>query len=169
MILTGDRILDDFVRAFGGRENFSKFLDENVLLNLDKTVFDFDWTDEDQVDEYKVICLLSLFDFSFSGLLYDISKGSFRTVQGNQKYIGVLNHFNYILNTHGSFLHYWLYEMSVQICPGTVHDGMLITLFGRLFGHSCMPNVEEIIVGNKMVYYTTKPVKAGEQLFMSRR
>lgn len=168
MELNSDRILQDFERAFGGREKLLNFLRQNNLHGLKKTIFDLDWTNETLIEKYKVICLLSLPTLPFAIVPYGITKASFRTLQGSLEYLSFLVYFNGILNTHGSYLHYFLYKVSEQVCPGVVHDGMLVTLFGRLLEHSCMPNVGEVIVENKMVYYITKSIKAGEKLLQSR-
>jgi len=47
--------------------------------------------------------------------------------------------------------------------------GKAILLFGSFFNHSCDPNVDAICYENKFVYAVNRPVKAGEQLFVSYR
>lgn len=55
----------------------------------------------------------------------------------------------------------------------TFHDGdeasigCALCLFGSLFNHSCAPNVSRISYNDKIVFMTTRPVKIGEQLFIS--
>jgi SET domain-containing protein len=39
--------------------------------------------------------------------------------------------------------------------------------FGGLLNHSCIPNVEVVSVDDKVAYYVVRPIKAGEQLFVS--
>jgi SET domain-containing protein len=51
--------------------------------------------------------------------------------------------------------------------PRNFHsEGRAICLFISLLNHSCDPNVNTIMVNNKEVVYTVKPIKKGEQLFM---
>lgn len=46
--------------------------------------------------------------------------------------------------------------------------GKAICAFGSLFNHSCYPNIGMITLDNKIVYYVNYPIKAGEQLFISK-
>lgn len=46
-----------------------------------------------------------------------------------------------------------------------IGSGLLI--FGSLFNHSCAPNIDRMIVDNKVVFVVRRPVIRGEQLFIS--
>lgn len=37
--------------------------------------------------------------------------------------------------------------------------------FGSLINHSCIPNIDRLIVDNKFVFYVRRPIAAGQQLF----
>lgn len=37
--------------------------------------------------------------------------------------------------------------------------------FGSLMNHSCIPNVDRLIVDDKFVFYVRRPIKKGQQLF----
>jgi len=39
--------------------------------------------------------------------------------------------------------------------------------FGSLFNHSCAPNIDRIVIDNKFVFFVRRPIKEGEQLFIS--
>lgn len=45
--------------------------------------------------------------------------------------------------------------------------GSSILIFGSLFNHSCAPNIDRMIVDNKFVFIVRRPIKAGEQCFIS--
>lgn len=45
--------------------------------------------------------------------------------------------------------------------------GSAILIFGSLFNHSCAPNIDRMIVDNKFVFVVRRPIKEGEQLFIS--
>lgn len=42
-----------------------------------------------------------------------------------------------------------------------------IRIHASLFNHSCVPNVLHVSHGNKMIGFVVRPVKKGEQLFIS--
>lgn len=42
-------------------------------------------------------------------------------------------------------------------------DGL--NAFGSLMNHSCIPNVDRVIVENKFVFFVRRPIKSGQQLF----
>jgi hypothetical protein len=48
-----------------------------------------------------------------------------------------------------------------------VHSGQIICLFSSLFNHSCNPNIERVWYENKSVFFANRPIKKGEQLFIS--
>lgn len=45
--------------------------------------------------------------------------------------------------------------------------GYRVCAFGSLFSHSCDPNIDRVTVDNKIVFFVIRPIKAGEQIFMS--
>lgn len=49
----------------------------------------------------------------------------------------------------------------------TVYIGAGVFLFGSLFSHSCAPNIDRILVDNKVIFSIRRPVAKGQQLFIS--
>lgn len=47
--------------------------------------------------------------------------------------------------------------------------GGVICLFGSLFNHSCDSNISRITFQDKIIFFASRPIKAGEQLFISYR
>lgn len=45
--------------------------------------------------------------------------------------------------------------------------GSALCLFGSFFNHACDPNVLRVSLENKITFYVSKPVKKGEQLFLT--
>lgn len=45
--------------------------------------------------------------------------------------------------------------------------GSAMLPFGALINHSCVQNIDRIIVDNKFVFYVRRPIKKGQQLFIS--
>jgi hypothetical protein len=168
MVLTGDRILRDFEQAFGGRKKFLKYFTRNDLKTLDKTIFNFDWTNKEFVERYKVVCLLSLYKSALAFLPYIVGD-AFKTLRRHETCVKVLDHVFVAINTNAEYIRYFEYNPAQQMCPGVVHDGMMVSLFGTILGDSCMGNVRGVHVENKTVFYTTKPIKAGERLTRSLR
>lgn len=40
-------------------------------------------------------------------------------------------------------------------------------LFGSMFNHSCDPNLNRVAIDNKVVFFTNRPIKSSEQLFIN--
>ena len=65
------------------------------------------------------------------------------------------------------------YEMEEPTGDHPIEDddvrlmGCGIFPFASLFNHSCFPNIDRITVDNKLAFFVKRPVKAGEQLFIS--
>lgn len=58
-------------------------------------------------------------------------------------------------------------ESSFLETPSKMKIGSAILIFGSLFNHSCAPNIDRIFVDNKFVFVVRRPIKEGEQLFIS--
>lgn len=61
----------------------------------------------------------------------------------------------------------WMWNSMFLLSMGFRREGDAIPLFGSLINHSCDPNVQTILVDNEVVYMVIKPLKEGEQLFIS--
>lgn len=49
----------------------------------------------------------------------------------------------------------------------TMKVGSALLIFGSLFNHSCAPNIDRMIVDNSFVFIVRRPIRKGEQLFIS--
>ena len=58
-------------------------------------------------------------------------------------------------------------ESSVLEDTTKMKIGSSILIFGSLFNHSCVPNIDRMFVENKFVFMVRRPIKEGEQLFIS--
>lgn len=58
-------------------------------------------------------------------------------------------------------------DLSGLLTSNKMKVGSAILIFGSLFNHSCAPNIDRMIVDNKFVFIVRRPIKAGEQCFIS--
>jgi hypothetical protein len=58
-------------------------------------------------------------------------------------------------------------ESSFLDIPSKMKIGSAVLIFGSLFNHSCAPNIDRMFVDNKFVFVVRRPIKEGEQLFIS--
>jgi SET and MYND domain-containing protein 4 len=49
----------------------------------------------------------------------------------------------------------------------TMKVGSALLIFGSLFNHSCAPNIDRMVVDNRFVFIVRRPIRQGEQLFIS--
>lgn len=91
----------------------------------------------------------------------------------NQRFLThlILHHF-YVVNRN-AYCAYALAEHSYKAQLGIFHPRLSkvyangIALDGMHMKHSCVPNVARIFVGKKIIYKTIRPIKSGEELFVS--
>lgn len=151
-----EKIYADIVEKFGGREKLLEFLKQNDVNKLNKSVFDYDWNalDEAEYNRNLAICFLSFTD-SFA-LQPKMKKWSYveppqHLAKGNQYILDLIKHACGLMSLNSKCIRY----------------GALGLAFGNLFNHSCLSNVQRVQIENKVAFYVSKPVKAGEQLFES--
>lgn len=117
-----------------------------------KTVFDFDLSNPEAAD----------YEESILKIVNSLSKGDSFEFPCDEPVIKLFVHFNGILSRNafelGEFAHDRQLEASI---------GVGLCAFGSLFNHSCYPNVDHVMVEGKLVFVVSRPIKAGEQLFVS--
>lgn len=153
--LSHEKIYADIAEKFGGRANLLKFLEQNDVTKLDKTVFDYDWNTLNEADYNRnlAICFLSFSDsYSLAPVLnYGYEEPPEQLTKGNKYILDLIKHACGLMSINSKCIRY----------------GALGLSFGNLFNHSCMPNIQRVQIENKVAFYVSKPVKAGEQLFES--
>jgi hypothetical protein len=136
-----------------------KFLKQNDITKMSKSIFDFDWNERENVEKFKMISLISM----------GIKKGiipilTFTLPRVKQEMLTLINHLDEVINSNHIPIIYEHYQVAEQMCPELIHDGFTVSLFGSLINHSCMSNIDRVIVNNKIFFYASKPIKKGEQL-----
>jgi tetratricopeptide (TPR) repeat protein len=141
--------------GFGGKKNFDDFLKHNDIKTLNKTIFDYDFSnaDDPKNKENLVKCFLSLKST-------DYMIGNFCLSQSHLPK-EILHHILGIRHLNQQFTYYSDIGNSFAI------DGKSISVFVGLLNHSCLPNVNSFSIDNKVSVVVLKPIKAGEQLFRS--
>jgi SET and MYND domain-containing protein 4 len=156
-------ICDDSIEEL---EKLTKECDE-----LKSTVFNFDLSDENDVDYEKnrLRCLLSL----TSNI--EIESRDFKLI-----FNSCHTHLKKIWKTHSTFITSLIERlMKIEILNfhsikgsslskkktyrAALGDGAFI--FCSLVNHSCVPNVMRVVVDGNMVMIVERPIKQGEQLF----
>lgn len=155
-----DKLLIDVEEAFGGREKLLKFLKENDLNQLNKTVFDYDWSDVNDPNRMQNYyeCILS-FDgsFDFKGIKIE---PSVELVGNNRILSNGLKHLAHIYCKYGM-----VHESFDTIPAGPpIKEGQHLYAFINLFKHSCVSNVRSFHGAGNLILYVMEPVKAGEEL-----
>jgi SET domain len=122
-----------------------------------KTIFDFDFsTDDKKLREiYKTECFLGLNTHDSDDVTP--STGDIEEFIISGYHLGLKNLF---LRKNTRLMTYLEFPWKLQ------GEGYGTSLFVSLLNHSCDPNATIIMVNNKQVVYTLKPVKEGEQLFI---
>jgi hypothetical protein len=163
-------ILSKLQSAFGGASQLEAFMRTNKVG--EKSLFDFDFSDPSRSDFMRDIftCFLSSVQ-SLTGSSYLVNEryGFFeRQILCN--ILGALNN-NVLVYGHLNYARFS--ELRLEYMGSGFarmaqdYDGICYSTFYSLLNHSCMPNVKHTTVDNKAVVYVKKPVKAGEQLFVS--
>ena len=141
-----------------------------LMDDMKKTVFDFDFSNSDD-PMYKKNLLMSVNSLSTAGVAGLCSAGirpnpselvAFPT-EGASKYLSIwaTNAFNMhedrrILFGPASGMYQFAEDIGSGIFP-----------FMSLLNHSCYPNVDTTAVDNKIVLTVSRPIKAGEQIFIT--
>lgn len=150
------KILSDIAKAFGGVKNFDSFMLNTDPADLEKTIFDFDFSNPEDPEHHKnlMICLLSLssIDHPDFGECADIHH--YLSEVAAKKVLGVFNS-----NKKRS---------QVFVNKNEYLDiGCHVSLFASLVNHSCLNNAFTVLVDNKVATIIQQPIKAGEQIFFN--
>jgi hypothetical protein len=163
-------ILSKMQSAFGGAGQLEAFMRTNKVG--EKSLFDFNFSDPSRSGFMRDIftCFLSSAQsLSAASYLFNDRYGFFErqilcTILGVlDNNVTVYGHFNYAQFSEPRREHIGsgFFRLPQD------YDGICYSTFYSLLNHSCMPNVKHTTVDNKAVVYVKKPVKAGEQLFVS--
>ena len=151
------KMLSSIVAGYESVENFDDFIKDTNLKDLNKTIFDFDFSNPND-PEYKknlITCLLSL---STNDRVIDNSCHirDYVSEKAVQHILSILNlnkkNSFYLVNGNGSK------ELII---------GHHITLFESLMNHSCYGNVICMNLDNKVITVVYKAIKKGEQIFVN--
>lgn len=131
-----------------------------------KTVFDFDLSNPDSPDCEKII--LKIVN---TLLKTDTTASKTSSKMSPSSLVMKLNqHFQMISNCNsfqfGEFFHEKHADGQFYFDFTKVMGGGNFA-FGSLFNHSCYPNVVHVVVEGKMIFIVARPIKAGEQIFVT--
>lgn len=141
--------------AFHGHENLIKYIKTNDYKTSKKTIFDYDFSDQNDqsYDMNRMKAALSLISQVYKVLMREVQKETKEVAKGNKHLEEFLKH------TCGVFIKNTYYFRQFDIL-------VMVTLpIGSLFNHSCLANISYIDNNGTAVFYVTRPIKAGEQLF----
>lgn len=152
----------DFTQV-GGYQFLKQFTVEHDISKLDKTIFDFDFSNKSDPDylKNKMICLMSLanklpFPKDFEDFKV-IDEDNPRTQDFYNARTKILaNCYRNNTTEYGKNGDRYL-----------VNAGGMVYAFLPLINHACYSNVDNVIISNRSVLFVTKPIKAGDQLFYS--
>lgn len=129
----------------------------------DKTIFDFEELNRDNC----LTILASLEPFKYPTEFNELPDRpyyftDFSEEQHDDMYQGLLHIFK-ITNANAIGFE----TMGREIKKEKLEIGFAVGLFGSLFNHSCDPNIMRISFEGKIVFMANRPIKAGEQLFIT--
>jgi hypothetical protein len=150
------KILSDIAKAFGSKKNIDDFILNTEPAELNKTIFDFDFNNPEDLEYQKnfMTCLLSLSinehcDFGECSNIYN-----YVSEQTAQRILSVFN-----LNRKKSLIFVNKNEY--------LEVGCHVSLFASLVNHSCLNNAFTVLVDNKVATVIQHPVKSGDQIFFN--
>lgn len=150
----------DSIRIAGGKANFKELVKDGDT----RTVFDFDFSNpkDPSYEKNMLIACNALSKAAIpENMREDNTKDKYENeMVRNQLRIHQTNSFKMDENRRELFR-----NGTGQYITRTVGSG--IFPFTSLINHSCYPNVKHITVDNKFVICVTRPIKAGEQLYIS--
>ena len=148
------KMVSDIADAFGSVQNFDDFIQGTDLHELNKTIFDFDFTNPEDPD-YKrnlMTCLLSL--------------------STNDRLINDNCHIRDYISGKAVQHILSIYSLNRKNCVCIDRSsiglafGQYVALFASLINHSYFGNVYCVDLDNKVVTIACKSIKKGEQIFV---
>lgn len=152
MLCDDVKLLSDVTAVYGGIEEFNKVAEDT---NFDKTIFDFNFNDpqDPKQNENRMSCLLSLanrYKCTIDENACTIKKYASKKAT------------NCILDVLVPNL-----LRSPFITKIIFFQEASIPLFAGILNHSCLPNVFSFYIGTKLITIVFRPIKAGEEIFIS--
>lgn len=113
----------------------------------------------------------TIFDFNFANqknkkYLLNLAKCLFslKCLSKFEKMKNYVEYFSGIMLANGIGLNLYCDRGDGNVYPVRASS---LCLFGSFFNHSCDPNISRVPIENRIVFYACKPVKKGEQLFIT--
>lgn len=169
-------LLETLTICDGSFEKLATLNDDPSLSS--QTFFDFDWSDNENVKN-KVHGLLAFNALQLGPVTDELSYvenhpilETFKTDREKEIAKEFMVRVARILSVNCYSID-WLTpkkiddESSVLECPTKMKIGSAILIFGSLFNHSCAPNIDRMFVEDKFVFVVRRPIKRGDQLFIS--
>jgi hypothetical protein len=158
-MINTDRIIIELQEAFGGHEELLKFLKENDLDKMKKTIFDFDWRED--AEKKKLICCLSLDTTQPKEFSFAMTPASNKLTRGQPEYEKLREKLLKIFKIYGTLLFDTTENYKDEEYFG-------LTMFFANVRSSCMPNMDVRMVEDKVFGYATKVIKAGQEITFAK-
>lgn len=155
---------------------FKEYKNIQSLLELHKSskrfsLFDFEDIENDK-NKISVLSSLTISDNSKIPITEGMKKTFnfppfneyWKTMEERDNVVDIFHRNLRILNTNLLELGAAHYE-NQQWYAKSVGSG--IFPFASMFNHNCDPNINRVTFNNQLVFYVARPIKAGEQLFIS--
>lgn len=159
------RIKDDSLTIAGSVDELKE-----LYYGRSRTIFDFDWNSlkTNEIRKRLLKCSISLIGGTAGQGSTDIDIFKLMIGSYNEEQRAFLVQFvDHMINVCRKT------QFSLNIFDEEVGQfekiGNCLLPFGGLLNHSCDPNIFWICANGKFVYVVTKPIGAGEQLFMCYR
>lgn len=153
------KVVAEIDSAFKGRENLEQFINQNNYKKLNKTLFDYDFTDTEKSEKNYILSSLSL--------MAELAP-TFRKSLGPQCSL-MARKFAPTNKALRKFYDFVFHIYAKNNFIDTKHEAQIKSLrvFTSLINHSCWPNVVLFSLDGKAMVAVVKGIKAGEQLFFN--
>lgn len=136
-----------------------------LSLEPQSTVFDYDLSDEFNLNKYLLKCLISLTSTPYK----EREVSNFELIlsffpKGQREFLkNFIHHMMGVCVRNQFSMYHYCYD------GNCVKLGTCLLPFGSLISHSCDPNVYVQAIDGTFVFIVTKPIRAGEQIFQCYR
>jgi SET and MYND domain-containing protein 4 len=162
--LRGNDIRQKMMRIMNESLNATRGFDDlqSIFESLkSETLFDFDFSDSNEVARKTLICIASLMPKTDQKIIEHV-KGNLNIPNGPKKDFFITFLSRIILN-------YMRNGVKVPSLKSNLPEGGMLLPYVSLMNHSCDPNTYSTFIDNKCFIFVIKPIAAGEQVYNTYR
>lgn len=158
-MLNFDRFIRELEDAFGGHKALLKFFKKNDINKLKKTIFDYDWREDEK--KKRIIGCISSDSTHKTFSTYNITLPSYKLTRGHPEFANLGEKLVQL------FKIYVIRELNIK--GSEQYDERIgISMSHACIRPSCMPNVAVKVIDNKVCTFAMSPIKSGQEIFLAK-